>query len=353
MTVTTREPGKPICRGDCERSGRLINQRVRLNKYWFPEPCADTHARACAVRGSTSGKGKLWLLTILLLFARVAYAGSTRVTLGYISPGRTSPEGYYRWLDIADQEYSTSYQNSYSYGDNAVKVTVTYETVSSTFAGMLSATNLKPNFAYQLKLLADPEQADLESLERIGLAGRWWQENWSSLGSEWVNGCNLNNKGDGSLPNPNDVTYYQRRDIPDTNSPTDKRYRYTSYLVLDYFVTDEKGNATLNFEANSSYHVLWKSGQRTHGSGDGPIKSSAFDPNPADPAYDDDYPRSAMDIFGEWERLPVGGVLPQPGFYNCQIILTEESFHGSGGSLAGGWAAAVGTNIQFTILRKP
>ena len=29
------------------------------------------------------------------------------------------------------------------------------------------------------------------------------------------------------------------------------------YLVFDYFITDESGDATFSFEANSSYHMLW------------------------------------------------------------------------------------------------
>jgi hypothetical protein len=39
----------------------------------------------------------------------------------------------------------------------------------------------------------------------------------------------------------------------------------------------------------------------------------------------------------------------QPGDYLAQIILTEESFHGNGGSYAGNWAGAMGAGIQFFI----
>jgi hypothetical protein len=52
-------------------------------------------------------------------------------------------------------------------------------------------------------------------------------------------------------------------------------------------------------------------------------------------------------IFGEWERLPPGGVMLPPGLYEAEFILTEESFHG--GALAGGWAAAMGVSIVFEI----
>ena len=97
------------------------------------------------------------------------------------------------------------------------------------------------------------------------------------------------------------------------------------------------------------YHVLWKTTQRSNTINDGPIKQVTFDPDTSQPAYDLDYPNNAVSIFGEWERLPIGQVNLQSGDYNCQIVFTEESFHGSGGELAGNWAGAVTANIIFTI----
>jgi hypothetical protein len=71
-------------------------------------------------------------------------------------------------------------------------------------------------------------------------------------------------------------------------------------------------------------------------------------------AYDntggDDYIFQEGSIFGEWERLPVGGVFLLPGEYFCQLILTEESFHGSGGTFAGSWAGAMSATIEFGIM---
>ncbi len=74
--------------------------------------------------------------------------------------------------------------------------------------------------------------------------------------------------------------------------------------------------------------------------------------NVADPvsAYDVDYPESTVSVFGEWERLPVGGVTLPLGDYEGQFILTEESFHGSG--LAGGWAAAMGAPAVFHLVAE-
>jgi len=258
-----------------------------------------------------------------------------------VDPGLTSPSGTYRWLDVADQAYGIGYRNSYNYSQAAVEVA--YCTEGNRLQGLLKARNLKPNFAYQLKLVGTPGTADNE---RIGLGGRWWQEEWT--GTTWANGQNLNDKGDGSSPNPNDQTYLSRSYIQDSSSPTGYHYRYTGYLVFNYFITDSNGTATLQFETGSCYHVIWKTTQRSNAANDGPVKTVTFEPAPSQPAYDTDYPSNTVSIFGEWERLPMGQVNLQPGEYNCQILLTEESFHGSGGTLAGNWAGAVTATMMFT-----
>lgn len=278
-------------------------------------------------------------------FVMVSHVHAVTTNLDEIS---TTPSSSYRWLDVADQAYSQDYQSSYNY--TLATVEVVYDAIGNSLHGTLTATNLKPNFAYQLKLAGNPD-IDADANERIGLAGRWWQEEWD--GTKWTNGQNLNNKGDGSSPSPNDNTYFSRRDITDSTSPTGLHYRYTGYLVFDYFITDQDGKAALEFEANSSFHVLWKTTQRTPTTSDGPPKTATFDVDPLlAPAYDTDYGEANVTIFGEWERLPVGGVFLQPGDYTADIILTEESFHGSGGSLAGNWAAAMAAPIDFSIVTK-
>jgi len=285
----------------------------------------------------------VFFIIITIFLTMITNVIGITINLEDIDSGLTSPTGDYRWLDIANQSYSSSYRNSYNY--TQASVLVKYEEICDVLQGYLNATNLKPNFAYQLKLSGISGNP---SNELIGLAGRWWQEEWN--GTSWSNGQNLNNKGNGSSPNPNDILYYARKNITNTTSPTGLKYRYTGYLVFDYFITDEYGNATFNFEVNSSYHVLWKRSQRTHTDDDGPVKSSTFDANTSSPAYNIDYPLQTVDLFGEWERLPVGGIFLKSGYYSAQIVLTEESFHGDGGSYAGNWAAAMGNNIQFTIL---
>ena len=251
-----------------------------------------------------------------------------------------SPTGDNRWLDVANQPYRASYRTSYHY--TQANVSVTYNTEGNKLIGALQATNLKPNFAYQLKLTGTPGTS---SNEQIGLSGRWWQEEWD--GTSWTNGQNLNNKGDGSSPNPNDVNYSARKDITDSTSPTGLKYKFMGYLLFDYFITDEHGDATVLFETGSCHHVLWKTTQRSHTTNDGPLKTTTFTANTSSPAYDVNYSEQTITIFGEWERLPMGNVNLSAGEYVAQLMLTEESFHGDGGQYAGNWAAAMGATIQF------
>ena len=260
-------------------------------------------------------------------------------------PGAAQPSDY-RWRDVADNLYSNNYRANYEYSQ--AQVNVTFSKADQFFKGTLNASNLKPNFAYQLKLVGVPGTSPNEML---GLTGRWWQEEWS--GTAWTNGQNLNDKGNGSSPNPNDGNYSARKSIIDTSSPTGLRYRYTGYLLFSYFITDSQGNATLDFETDSSYHVLWKISQRNPTQDDGPLNTVTFDPNSTQPAYHADYSSSTVSIFGEWERLPTGGVFLPPGNYSCELVLTEESFHGSGGTFAGNWAGALKGNISFTINQMP
>jgi hypothetical protein len=243
-------------------------------------------------------------------------------------------------MDVVNQIYSSGYRSSYTYSQATVHVT--YNDLGESLTGKLVAQNLKPNFAYQLKLVGTPDAADNEL---IGLAGRWWQEEWN--GTAWTDGQNLNDKGTGSSPTPNDNTYLARKSITDLSSPTGYHYRYTGYLMFDYFITDSNGDAALYFETGSCYHVLWKTSQRAKTADDGPLKTATFDPV-LSVAYDVDYPSSTVNIFGEWERLPMGSVNLATGNYSCQITLTEESFHGTGPG-EGNWAAAMSTTISFTI----
>ncbi len=291
---------------------------------------------------------KYFLFNLLYLTAAVVVGQEATVTLA----DSGSTDGL-RWLDVADNEYATAYQGSYDYSQATVQVTNTL--AGERFSGTLTATNLKPNFAYQIKLVGTPGMPgspEATSNENIGYAGRWWEEEWD--GAVWQANGNLNNKGNGTSPNPNDDLYNSRKDILDPGSPTGRRYRYTGYCVFAYFITDEDGDATVSFVLNNSYHVLWKTSQRAwdDDGGDGPIVAHTFDPYPlSEDAYTVDYDLSSARVFGEWERLPHNGIALAVGSYTAQFLLTEESFHGSG--TAGNWAAAMQAGVDFDIIDTP
>ena len=85
-----------------------------------------------------------------------------------------------RWWDVASNVYDTAYSSTYTYDD--ATVTLTYGTGGdpTTLSGHLSAVNLKPNFAYQVKLEGKPsgtwgDDGDDAANENIGFLGRWWR----------------------------------------------------------------------------------------------------------------------------------------------------------------------------------
>lgn len=293
------------------------------------------------------GRRAGFVAAAVALCAALAEPGSGGVVaLSDMDSGLPSPTGTYRWLDVADQAYGTAYQETYDYTQAEVEIHFADE--DTVLQGVLLASGLKPNFTYQLKLVGEPGTT---ANERIGFTGRWWQEEWD--GVAWTGGQNLNNKGDGTSPNPNDLLYVARRDIVDPGSPSGLQYRFTGYLVFAYFVTDGFGEATVPYQVHSCFHVLWKTTQRTPGADDGPVLPHAMDPDPAlHSAYSVDYPPATVSVFGEWERLPMGDVRLAAGPYACAAILTEESFHGSGGALAGNWAGAMAATLDFTIVDR-
>jgi len=228
-----------------------------------------------------------------------------------------SPASNYRWRDVATYVYSPAYQATYLY--DSAGVTVDFDRCrDSVFAGHLTATDLKPNFAYQIKLVGKPEgiwgsAGDDTTNERIGYAGRWWRV----------------------TPNPgnsNDADYEAHRDDPD--------YIYEGYLVFDFFTTDRFGAAELDFASTSSYHVLWWEDQRTRGSCDSPVEWSTVTGFASDPAYDEDVGPTEVGVYAEIERLCYGETTLPGGHYNCRFALTEESFHQSGPG-EGGWATVL------------
>ena len=131
-----------------------------------------------------------------------------------------------RWADIAGNPFSAAFHADFSYRD--AKVRVTYRRRGPTFAGVLEASGLKPNFAYQVKLLGD--RSDTWSFEAIGYHGRWLI-------------------GEGRRTNFSDDDYEAQKSRPDVE--------IESYILFDYFVTDDQGRAAKSLVLERSYHVIW------------------------------------------------------------------------------------------------
>jgi hypothetical protein len=116
----------------------------------------------------------------------------------------------YRWRDIATNLYSLSYRETYTY--DSASVTATFEACGeSTLVGHLSAINLKPNFAYQVKLVGKPERlwgaiGDDDTNERIGFTGRWWRRT-PDQGNSWDGRDSQGNQVAGGL-------YFYHVEIP-------------------------------------------------------------------------------------------------------------------------------------------
>ena len=240
--------------------------------------------------------------------------------------------GNFRFKDITGQAFSNTYATIYSY--SSASVTITFDDSPQAFlSGTIAAAGLKPNFAYQIKLIGRPSRAAISDSDRIlandgtnevlGRLGRWWR----------------------MQPNPAnalDADYDANKDNP--------AYIYQGYLIVGFFVTDAMGNANAKFEGHNSFHVLWRADQRVPTQNDGPLAAVAIPDTSGNPAYDTATARRMAQLYGEWEPTRVlPGALAMPFTeYHCQLALTEESFHDSG-ALAGAWTMAMQSAVDFKI----
>lgn len=276
---------------------------------------------------------------LLLGLAAAVPLSAETVTLVLVSAG--AAEADQRWRDVADNGYAPAYVATDQYALAVVRFT--YETEGTTFTGRLVGQNLKPFHAYQIKFVAPH---GYESMERIGRLGRWW--------------------AGGAPLNVSDDYYEANEDVID----------FDSFLVLDYFVTDEEGGVDKRLSLDSTYHVLWRYGslgamvgQRDRENDDGPsvgarvVPDDDLDPDgsPLTPGpYLADEPALDVNVYGEREQS-AGNVRPAPGdaelpvgSYTVQLVLTEEGFHSFGANQGGNYATVLrspnGTDVSFTIV---
>ncbi len=260
---------------------------------------------------------------IVLLTAAAVAVGAETVPLEPTEGVTTWPGASYRYRDIAENAFAPSYQDAYHYAQATVNLQ--YETGGvSGFQGHLSAAGLKPNFAYQMKLVGKPSgiwgaEGDDAANEALGFAGRWWRVQ----------------------PNPgnaDDADYLAHHDDP--------AYIYEGYLLFDFFLSDRWGGAEVDFALDSSFHVLWWEQQRTPQACDSPVKYRSVTGAATDAAYNFDLTPTDVGVYAEIERLCYGEtVLPEMN-YRCRFILTEESFHQSGGPSNPRWASRNGLHFS-------
>ncbi|MFW5866919.1 MAG: hypothetical protein ACOCX2_03820 [Armatimonadota bacterium] len=298
-----------------------------------------------------------WLIALLIwVVARIACVvyveedaderttAATKVTVNehsetLMQPLDVVPPQQQRWRDIGGVAYDRGLREEFDYAHTGRhRAEVFYDEEAATVRGTVRARTLKPNFAYQLKLVglaplrgvteaANAANARAWSSWQLGRLGRWWCEDcqWNVLDA-------------------------------DLATHVEDGHEVTGYLLFDWLVTDEKGDADHRFSLDSSLHVLWRVGQRERGPKDSPPRwYSISRPGGV-------YPRSVAEakqqlgIFAEWEpdRPEIGEARLAPGGYHVGMNLTEESFHdnlGDDRTLEGGgcWAWVLQSELQFQV----
>lgn len=228
-------------------------------------------------------------------------------------------------------------------------VILDYRYRDQTLVGTLSGANLKPNFAYQIKLNGKPTafwgvDGDDVANESLGYAGRWWRHK-----------INLSDPNDVTGSNSSDADYdfWKAKDFTDG----DYQYVFEGYLLFDYAVTDVTGTFSKPLALNSSFHVLWRTSQRTPAPEDSAPATYIVVADSGSEWYDLDS-TSTVQLYAEWEpgrALPDTLLMPV-GAYNVRMFLTEESFHESSLEGGGSWATVLtldDLNFEFSDTQPP
>jgi hypothetical protein len=217
-------------------------------------------------------------------------------------------------------------------------VQITYDRAPGVpyFVGHVEARGLKPNFAYQIKLVGKPTKGsrgwgaygDDVANERLGYAGRWW--------------CDSSHATQTNFDDSHFVNFY--KNAPGNGNAAHNIY---GYHFLGVFVTDEWGNADHDFDGYYSYHITWASwqgGAKQVFAGNFPVQSLTAPFY----GYGSQVPTSNVGLWYEYEQnmnpsRSLTVTLP-PGNYNCRMVLTEETFHNSSSNSVGGfWQTVLGS----------
>ncbi|MDF2439447.1 MAG: hypothetical protein JWN98_431 [Abditibacteriota bacterium] len=246
-----------------------------------------------------------------------------------------------RWRDIADnplrgflsQEQPFSYRNDYTSDEGGAarqtQVTLSYSTSPGVpyFVGRIDATGLKPNFAYQLKLVGKPVKGtqgwgihgDAVGNERLGYAGRWW--------------CGHPIHASGTNFDDNHYLSEYKNALPGME------HNMYGYIYMGQFITDGAGNAHVDFFGDHPYHISWASwqgGAKDVLAGRWPVRSAPLPTvgNGAEVGINGDQygygalrPSTSVTLYYENEPGRTQPLTLPPGIYRCRFLITEESFH--------------------------
>lgn len=270
------------------------------------------------------------------------------------------PAGRQRFWDISDhaeQRFDAflngsqkfNYQSSYPNSTQRTQVTLTYDKAPGVpyFVAHIEAVGLKPNFAYQIKLAGKPTYGrrghgpsvvkdasghittvadgggEDWANEQLGKAGRWW--------------CDTSHATQTNFDDSHYFSAYKNAAVADSHS-------MYGYIYVGMFVTNARGEASIDFTSRSSYHITWAGWQ-------GGIQDVEDYFSPFSIAghliksapttyygYGTAAPMNSVRLFYEYEpgRARNNVRLP-PGLYRCRVMLTEESFHNSPASPEGGY----------------
>jgi hypothetical protein len=249
-----------------------------------------------------------------------------------------------RFWDIDDSQYNafTNVNSGGSGGEykySNANVSLSYDPAPGVpyFVGHISASGLKPNFAYQLKLTGKPARGtrgwglfgDDWSNEQLGYAGRWW--------------CDTSHASQTNFDDSHYSAYYK-------GAVAGSEHNIYGYLFFGSFVTDQAGSANFDFTGQNSFHVDWKDAQLTSSQ----KSSTAFVLNPASPftiqsttgyGYGVQISPRSRTLWYEYEPGRArNNVQLAAGNYNCRFLLTEESFHNPLSANYGGyWKTVLAT----------
>jgi len=322
--------------------------------------------------------------------SQVIEMSSPATPIGMVAYRDLWPDARERWWDIGsyqvrgrnDFNQFNSWLNQgvpngqFSYARRAGEVKLTYDRAPRApyFVGHISARNLKPNFAYQLKLAGKPvsgsrgmgssgsfvavssrrrrgvavQHAVLDSVgkllpingddwanQQLGYVGRWWNDSRPS--------SNTNAISDGDYISSTRDTIY-------------------GYQFLGIFVTDQNGDADWNIVGNRSYHATWQEwqdGAKDVLAGAFKVSGERDKSNPAQfYAYGALAPgagdvkrgqngRDGVRLFYELERRRPDFIELPRGTYHCRLLITEETFHNNvqapQSALGGRWKTVLAT----------